>query len=460
MDTSNVLELIDIRKSFPGVSALQGVTFRVRHGEVHALVGENGAGKSTLLKIVSGAIAKDSGIMRVNGVEVHPSDPNHARRLGINLVHQELQQIPELTVAQNIFLSREPTYPAGIFVNRRLCNQESRDLLQKFGIRIDVKRPIKSFGIADRQMIEIAKAILGDARLIAFDEPTSALSEAEISNLFRMIRALREQGVGIIYVSHRLEEIREVADRVTVLRDGRLIGELPIQEARQDVIVRMMVGRELETDEKGGHGKRGDGWTPKGGEQDIPILKVHNLNNPRVRNVSFELRSGEILGIAGLVGSGRTEMVRAIYGADKATGAIFIGGKRLRQGSPGDAIANGMGFLPEDRKSQGLLSLLSVKVNIALSSLRKMGHFGFVTSRSMTEPARTLMVSLKVEPPFPDRLVMHLSGGNQQKVVLARWLLASSNILIFDEPTRGIDVGATKTNASAAAHSVNSENAR
>lgn len=448
MSSPYVIELIDIWKSFPGVLALQGVSLRVRSGEVHALVGENGAGKSTLLKIVSGIIQKDSGSIRMLDREISPTDPNHARRLGISFVHQELQQVPELTVAENIFLSRERTYPGRIFVDRRRCSRESQELLSQFSLTLDVRRPIKTFGIADRQMIEIAKAILGDARLIAFDEPTSALSEAETGNLFRMIRELRNRGVGIIYVSHRLEEIKEIADRVTVLRDGRLIGELPIEQANHATIVKMMVGHELELElednQDGIHSEKASSSFDKENLLDskVEVLKVVNLKNSFVHNVSFSLFRGEILGVAGLVGSGRTELVRAVYGADKASAEIYVRGKRVRFHSPKDAIANGIGFLPEDRKLHGLLRLLSVKINIALASLKVMGRLGFLTSRDMTNPSRVLVNSLKIEPPFLDRLVMNLSGGNQQKVVLARWLLARSDILIFDEPTRGIDVGA------------------
>jgi len=756
MSETYVLELIGISKSFPGVLALRDVTIRVRPGEVHALVGENGAGKSTLLKVMFGVIPPDAGKILMDGKEISPDNPSHAQRLGISLVHQELQQIPELNVAQNIFLARELTYKGGVIVNRGRSFREAQNLLHRIGMDLNVKAQIKNLSIAERQMVEIAKALLGQARVIAFDEPTSSLTNVEIDTLFEVIRELKTQGVGIIYVSHRLEEIMQIADRVTVLRDGQLVGEAPIQAIDQATIVRMMVNKQILEDRKVGttfevpspskHYKVGalvkflgnpfwyllakgmreecekynlffdvrtaqsesdrrgqlaamegmleEGFDallispqtdtnlisaverararslllvnvndavladaehfvgpnqfecgvraanyfikmcPGGGSvaviegqagvyateqrtrgfkdtlpstkfkvvasvsgewdyqksqevaasilkqypdligfycnndvmalgvveavkaanllgkvivigndgispaynsiraneitgtvdlfpeqigkvavrvaisllegQKVPrnvytpqnLITLHNINQPldlpygervqaalvqeevskraplevgiveeavqpvsedlvsveevlrvvnlrskKLKGVSFSLYKGELLGISGLVGSGRTETVRAIYGADPAEGEVYIRGKKVHIHSPEDAVKKGIGFLPEDRKASGLLPLLSVKMNISLASLPKMALLGFLNLSEITKESERYVESLHIQPPYLDRLVMNLSGGNQQKVILARWLLANSEILIFDEPTRGIDVG-------------------
>lgn len=753
MAETYTLELINIRKSFPGVVALKDVTLRARPGEVHALVGENGAGKSTLLKIMFGIEKPDSGDILLDGKPIVPDNPSHAQHLGISLVHQELQQIPELSVAQNIFLARELTYPGNFFVNRGNSEKQAAELLQRIGIKLNVKAPIKSYSIAERQMVEIAKALMGNTRVIAFDEPTSSLTPVETEKLFAVIRDLKAQGVAIIYVSHRLEEIMTIADRVTVLRDGQLVGEAPIQDVDQAAIVRMMINRDsmedrldqalfaipnpsrayrigavvkylgnpywrqlakgMETEankyglnltvraadsetnpvgqlavtaellasgcdallfspqtdlnlmpaiEKaraagvvlvnvhdavipnaehfvganqydtgalaagyftrvlpaGGkvaviEGQPGvyateqrtrgfvdtlpgsrfsvvarvpgnwdrdqarqaaetllkqhpdlagfycnndtmalgamdaikaagqlgnviamgtDGisdayesiragelagtidslpeqtgqiamrvaialleqqkapqsvYTPQNlvtlNNIDYPasspypngdqasaagagskpglalahtdlrtaampptraeeVLRVVNIHNRKLKGASFALYKGELLGISGLVGSGRTELMRAIYGADPAEGEIYVSGQKVTIRSPQDAIAHGIGFLPEDRKLSGLLRLLSLKINITLPSLPGMDKLGMLNKGAMASASQEYVKALDIQPPFLDRPVMTLSGGNQQKTILARWLLVNSDILIFDEPTRGIDVGA------------------
>ena len=447
MPQEPALELIDISKSFPGVNALQEVTLRIQPGEVHALVGENGAGKSTLLKIMFGIEHKDAGEIRLAGQVVTPRSPSHAQHLGISLVHQELQLIPELNAAQNIFLGREVSYPGWLFVNKGRSQAEARALLAKIGMYdFNVQHPVRTLSTAQRQMVEIAKALYGNAKVIAFDEPTSSLTTVETELLFGVIRDLRAAGVGIIYVSHRLEEIMTIADRVTVLRDGRLVGSAPIAELDQRAIVSMMVGRrvlEMEESEEQHAVAAAKAAAVEPTEARHEMLRVVNLTDgKKLKPASFQLYAGEILGIAGLVGSGRTELMRALYGADPAEGEVYVAGKRAKIHQPSDAIAAGIGLLPEDRKIQGLLRELSVKLNITISSLDRMKVAGFMKTSEINAASRKYVELLNISPPQIDRLVRNLSGGNQQKVVLAKWLCAGSNVVIFDEPTRGVDVGA------------------
>ena len=440
------LELINITKSFPGVNALQDVTMRIKAGEVHALVGENGAGKSTLLKIMFGIERKDAGEIRLMGADVTPRNPSHAQHLGISLVHQELQLIPELNAAQNIFLGREVTYPGWLFVDKGKSQARARALLAKIGMHdFDVRSPVRMLSVAQRQMVEIAKALFGNAKVIAFDEPTSSLTTVETDLLFNVIRDLRARGVGIIYVSHRLEEIKLIADHVTVLRDGSLVGDVPIASVDQAEIVRMMVGAkmlELEEAEEEHTVALALAADRASGERQ-EVLRVVNLNDgKKIKNVSFALYHGEILGIAGLVGSGRTELMRALFGADPAEGEVFVENKLVKIRQPSDAIKAGIGFLPEDRKVHGLLRELSVKLNVAVTSLDRMKRAGLMNFDAINAAGRKYVSLLNIQPPQIDRLVRNLSGGNQQKVVLAKWLCVGSQIVIFDEPTRGIDVGA------------------
>jgi ribose transport system ATP-binding protein len=449
MEQDIAVELIGLTKSFPGVRALNGVSLAVRKGEVHALVGENGAGKSTLLKILSGAVIPDSGHIRKNGKEIKITSPTEAHRLGISLVYQELQQVPELSVAQNIFLAREPTYLSGLIVDKRESEREALALLKYIGVDLDVRVPIKSLGIADRQMIEIAKALLGQSDVIAFDEPTSSISKIETDNLFKVIRELRDRGVGIIYVSHRLNEIGEIADRVTILRDGELVISGLISEFSQKDIVKYMVGRDLDKTEtalKAQIDRTSDATNDDNasgmGVARHEVIRVESLGNAKVKDISFSLFEGEILGIAGLVGSGRTEMVRAIYGADPATGEVFLEGKKVSIKSPKEAIALGIGLIPEDRKGQAILRMMPVRINIILASLKMAEVFGVISKRRMIEAVSPIIESLNIRASSLERPIVNLSGGNQQKAVVGRSLLAQSKILIFDEPTRGIDVGA------------------
>ena len=447
MSQEFALELIDISKRFPGVDALQDVTLRIQPGEVHALVGENGAGKSTLLKIMFGIEHKDAGEIRLAGHVVTPRSPSHAQHLGISLVHQELQLIPELNAAQNIFLGREVSYPGWLFVNKGKSQAAARALLGKIGMHaFNVRQPVRLLSTAQRQMVEIAKALYGNAKIIAFDEPTSSLTTVETDLLFDVIRDLRAAGVGIIYVSHRLEEVMTIADRVTVLRDGRLVGSAPIAELDQRAIVRMMVGRrvlEMEESEEQHALAAAKAASTEADAARREMLRVVNLSDgKKLKPASFHLYAGEILGIAGLVGSGRTELMRALFGADPSVGEVYVEGRLVKIRQPSDAIAAGIGLLPEDRKIQGLLRELSVKLNITMPSLERMKVAGFMKSGEINATSRRYVERLNISPPQIDRLVRNLSGGNQQKVVLAKWLCAGSNIVIFDEPTRGVDVGA------------------
>lgn len=445
MSTNYAVELLNISKSFPGVSALQDVSLRVKSGEIHALVGENGAGKSTLLKIMFGIEQKDAGEIRLRGQSIAPRNPSHAQTLGISLVHQELQLIPELNATQNIFLGREQSHPGWLFVNRRKSEERARQLLAKIGMHdFDLRRPVRLLSVAQRQMIEIAKALLGNASVIAFDEPTSSLSIVETERLFAIIRELRSQGVGIIYVSHRLEEIMNIADRVTVLRDGRLVDDVAIDTVDQPAIVRMMVGRSMADFESNeAHHARSLVNEAAQPRQRQEVLRVVGLtDNKKLKATSFSLYQGEILGIAGLVGSGRTELMRALFGAEHATGEVFVDGKQIKIHQPADAIKAGIGFLPEDRKIQGLLRELSLKLNVTITSLARMSRLGWMKPAAINSVSQEYVQQLNIVPPNLERRVRNLSGGNQQKVVLAKWLCASSSILIFDEPTRGIDIGA------------------
>lgn len=426
-----LLALTNITKSFPGVQALQDVHFELRAGEVHALVGENGAGKSTLLKILFGVYQPDGGKIYINGRAVEIHTPKAANRAGIAMIHQELQQVPELTAAQNIFLG-QPITRAGIFKDSRAMRETARDLLRRLKADIDVTVPVKTLSVAQRQIIEIARALLGEARIIAMDEPTSSLTPTEFTHLIDVIRDLRRDGVGIIYVSHRLGELFEIADRATVLRDGRYVGTVDIDTVEQGDIVRMMVGRDLESAQ---HHTSASSKV---------LLEISNLSwGERIKDVSFELRQGEILGISGLVGAGRTELVRLIAGLYRPThGTIVLRGKPMVFKNPRQAINAGIGLLPEDRKKQGILPLLPVSINTSLPVLRRFQRAGFVNNTQRQNTVKATVQQVNLRPPNITRPIRNFSGGNQQKAIIARWLVANSDILIFDEPTRGIDVGA------------------
>jgi ribose transport system ATP-binding protein len=428
-----ILEMRGISKSFPGVHALDKVDLSVRRGEIHCLLGENGAGKSTLIKILAGAYQKDEGEIIINGKRVEHLNPHVSQQLGISVIYQELELVPNLTVAENILLGRTPEGLPGGFVSWKKTFEAAQRILDDLGVDIDPRARVRSLGVAQQQMTEIAKALSRDAEVIVMDEPTSALTEQEIPQLFNAMRRLKAQNRSVIYISHRLQELAEIGDVATILRDGTLVGTVPIAGTPIDRIITMMVGRELrekfpkETVEIGGE-----------------IMRVEGLRRDSVlHDISFTLHRGEILGVAGLVGSGRTEMARAIFGADPINaGTIAIEGQPVRISSPTDAIRAGIGLLTEDRKQQGLILIQSVENNITLPSLIRFSPNTFIQRGEEDKAATDLVKSLGIKTPALSQAVKYLSGGNQQKVVVAKWVCGRSKILIFDEPTRGIDVGA------------------
>jgi len=426
-----VLVMERITKTFPGVRALDGVTLEVRRGEVHALVGENGAGKSTLVKILAGALLRDQGEIRIDGRPVEIRSPHAAQQLGVSMIYQEFNLVSYLTVAANIFLGREPQVAPGI-IDRGRIYREAQAVLDRLGVQIDVHVPVSRLSVAQQQMVEIAKAISSNAKLIVMDEPSATLTEYELARLFELIRALRGDGVSIIYISHRLEEIFEIADRVTVLRDGKLIGTHLVHDVTKDDIIHMMVGRQLTAQIP----KR----TVRIGKE---VMRVEGLSGGIVRDVSFAVRAGEIVCLTGLVGAGRSEVARMIFGAHPRTGGrILLSGQEVRIRTPREAIRRGIGFVTEDRKAQGLVLGLTVRANITLANLDLLSHYGLIRRQQERSAAGRFIHSLRIRTPSPEQLVRNLSGGNQQKVVLAKWLLTESRVLLFDEPTRGIDVGA------------------
>lgn len=426
-----VLELHKINKTFPGVVALDEVDFYLREGEVHVLIGENGAGKSTLVKIISGAYQKDSGEIFIHGKNVEIKSPKHAIELGIGIIYQELNLISHLTAAENIFLGREKTNLIGLIDKKSIINS-SQKYLGELGLNIDCDIPVKNFGIAQQQMIEVAKALSLGANILIMDEPTSALSETEIKQLFNSIRKLKEEGVSIIYISHRLEELFEIGDRLTVLRDGKFIATKEISEITKPDLIKLMVNRELK-----------ELFPKHTAKSENEILRVEGLILKNAHNkISFSLYRGEILGIAGLLGSGRTELARALFGLDKNdSGKIYIKGIRVKINSPRDAIKNRIGFLTEDRKSQGLVLVLSMKENISLANLDFLSTLGIINNKKESEEAKNYTNKLNIKATGLNDKVINLSGGNQQKVILAKWLSSKADIFIFDEPTRGIDIG-------------------
>ncbi|MGN0185307.1 MAG: sugar ABC transporter ATP-binding protein [Aristaeellaceae bacterium] len=422
-----------IDKSFPGVHALDHVNLEVRRGEVHALMGENGAGKSTLMKVLTGIYTKDSGTITYEGKEVEFHGPKEAQEAGIVIVHQELNMMNHLTVAQNIFIGRE--FMKGGIIDDAKMNEESRKLFDQLGIKIDPTEKMGNLTVGKQQMCEIAKAISHKAKVIIFDEPSAALTEAEIEELFKIIRDLRDKQLGIVYISHRMDEIKVITDRVTVMRDGGYVGTLITKDCTKDDIINMMVGRVIYEDPK----------TKSMVPPDAPVvLKVEHLNAGKmVQDVSFELHKGEILGFSGLMGAGRTETARALFGADpKESGDIYVNGKKVDIKSPKDAVALGIGYLSEDRKRYGIVVDKSVAENSTMAHLKNFVKGLFIDKKKEVAATEDYIKRLNTKTPSTDQLVVNLSGGNQQKVVLAKWLVKDCDILIFDEPTRGIDVGA------------------
>jgi len=434
MGAEKVLEMKNITKTFPGVKALDKVNFSLKKGEVHALLGENGAGKSTLMKVLNGIHQRDEGEIILRGKSVEFNDTKEAQNAGLAIIHQELELIPHLNVAENIFLGREEK--KGVFIDYKKLYQNTEDVLNMLGVNIDPKSKIKDLNIGSQQMVEIAKAVSQDAEILVMDEPTSSLTNQEIEILFKLIERLKDQDIAIVYISHRLEEVFEICDRVTVLRDGEFVGEVETVETDEDELINMMVGRTIED--------RFPKMEFNPGEE---ILKIDNLSVPdEIINASFSLRKGEILGVAGLMGSGRTELAKSIFGVFKRkTGEIYYRGEILEINSPADAINNGIYYLSEDRKEEGLILGLSVANNISISVLKKMLKANtFINSASEKELAQKYIKDLNIKTPSENQLVKNLSGGNQQKVVISKLLSTKPEVVILDEPTRGIDVGAKR----------------
>jgi ABC-type sugar transport system ATPase subunit len=433
MQENELLSMRGIKKAFPGVQALSGVDFSLRAGEVMALVGENGAGKSTLMRVLAGAHRADAGEIHLNGQQVNISDPKHAIRLGIAVIYQELNLAEKLSVAENIFVGREPRTSMG-GVDFKKMQADTRVLLDRLSVRVDPTIEVRRLSVARKQMVEIAKALSLNARIIVMDEPTSSLTENEVEVLLNLIRWLRSEGVTVVYVSHRMDEIFRISDRITVLRDGRLLGVRETKKTTPDEIVSMMVGRKLED-------FYGRGIAHKFGDT---VLQVRNLSQKgRLYDINFSVRAGEILGLAGLVGAGRTEVARAVFGIDrKETGEVFIAGKQVDCTSPQVAIKAGLGYLPEDRKLQALFLGLAVRANITAASMEDITNMGFLDFGKERETSTYYIKALNIRTPSMDQRVRNLSGGNQQKVVLAKWLAVKPKVIILDEPTRGVDVGA------------------
>ena len=428
-----ILKMQGIQKHFSGVHALKGVNFELKAGEVHALMGENGAGKSTLIKVLCGIHMRDGGSIELFGEEVSFNNIAESQEAGISVIHQELNMMNHLTVAQNMFIGREIKH--GAFIDDKAMEREAQGLFDKMGVKIDPSVKLGSLTVGKQQMVEIAKAISRECKLLVLDEPTAALTLPEVEELFKIMNELREKGIGMIYISHRMDEINRISDRVTVMRDGEYVGTVNTADVTKDDIVKMMVGRVIMGEQKAAS------TCPA----DAPILlEVKNLNaGKEVKNVSFTLRKGEILGFAGLMGAGRTEVARALYGADpKQTGEIFLNGKKIKIKTPEQAVKHGICYLSEDRKRYGLMLDKSVTQNTVIASVDDFISAGLINDNKMRDASAEKNALLRTKTPSMEQLLKNLSGGNQQKVIIARWLMKNSDIFIFDEPTRGIDVGA------------------
>ena len=432
-DSTPLLQMRGISKRYPGVVALDNVDFEVAPGEVHALVGENGAGKSTLMKILAGAEKADTGEILLNGRPIHITSPQAAMDLGINIIYQEFNLVPHLSAAENIYLGREPSAAIPGFINFKKLYGDAENVMSSLGVAVDVRAEVSRLSVAQQQMVEIGKATSRNSVTIAMDEPSATLTDHELRNLFELIRSLKKQGVGIIYISHRMEEIFDICDRVTVLRDGHFIATKRIEELDREAVIKMMVGRELT-----------ESIPKKPAPKGEPLLEVKGLTRKGVfEDISFTVHRGEVVGIGGLVGAGRTEVARALFGADPIdSGEIWFEGKKIHPRSPREAIAAGIGLVPEDRKTLGLVLTMAVRENTTLANLDLLTMLGFVNRKKENEVAEKYVKDLRVRTPGIEQEVKNLSGGNQQKVVLAKWLFTQSKLLIFDEPTRGIDVGA------------------
>src|SRR5581483_2730335 len=431
--TQPLLQLRGISKSFPGVRALDNISFDVLPGEVHALLGENGAGKSTLIKIIAGVYRPDAGEILLDGSPVHFSDPGQAQAKGIAAIYQELSLYPELTVAENIFMGHAPRGRFGA-IDWTAMNQQARDILASLEIDgLDVTRKVGALTVGNRQRVEIAKALSQNARILIMDEPTAALTETDVQSLFNTVRLLRGRGVGIIYISHRLQEVFILADRVSVLRDGHYVGTRLVSETTEDSLVSMMVGRTI------------DDMFPKLPTTiKEPVLEVRNLwRKPLIKDVSMQVRAGEIVGLAGLVGSGRSELAQVIFGMTPPDGGqILIDGKPVQIKNPGQAMKLGIAYVPEDRGLQGLIRQMKIRENISLAVLRALVRGPFIDNRAERNLATRMIEQLSIRAYSPEQIVNKLSGGNQQDVVVSKWLAGRPRVLIMDEPTRGVDVGA------------------
>lgn len=428
-----VLSLEHVSKSFPGVKALSEVSLNIYGGEVHALCGENGAGKSTLMKILSGAYRKDSGTIRINGQEVTIDSTRASEELGISIIYQELNQVNGLTVAENIYLGRQPLRHGRILWKKMF--QDAQTLLDRLAIHLDAREKTGNLTIAQRQLVEIAKAVSMNAKVVIMDEPTSSLTSAETDILFQIIDTLKKAQTAIIFITHRMDEIYRICDRLSVLRDGCYIGTGLIREITKEELIRMMIGRELTQQ-----------YPERSAEVGNEILRVENLSDGKlVKDISFSLREGEVLGFSGLVGAGRTETMRMIFGVDRRqTGRIYIGGREVQIQSPRDGIRHKIGFVTENRKEEGLLLTMACSFNTTLAALKKLKKYGMLSLRREREVMTEYVKKLRIATPSTTQKAGLLSGGNQQKVVLAKWLFTDCDIIILDEPTRGIDVGAKR----------------
>ena len=430
MEERNILELKHISKQYTGVKALDDVSISFRRGEVHALMGENGAGKSTLIKTLSGAIQPNDGEIVFEGTTYTHMEPHQAMELGIHVIYQEFNMMPELSVAENIFMGQQ--LGGGVLFNKSITEERAQKILDGMHVKINAKETVKNLSVANMQLVEIAKALTRDVKVLVMDEPTAPLTDAEVETLFEIVQMLKSKGVTIIYISHRIAEVFQISDRVSVLRDGRFIKTVMTNEVDRDELIRLMVGREVS-----------DTYPKRDFAPGEVVLELRDVCGNGVENVSFAVRSGEIFGLSGLVGAGRTETMRMIFGADPIdSGEVLLNGQPVHPKHPAEAVKLGIGLIPEDRKQQGLLLDLPIFTNISMATMRDISHFTVVNSRAEKENVNRLVEAVTIKTPSIAQLVRNLSGGNQQKVVLAKWLAANCKVLILDEPTRGIDVGA------------------
>ncbi len=430
MEERNILELKHISKQYTGVKALDDVSISFRRGEVHALMGENGAGKSTLIKTLSGAIQPNDGEIVFEGTTYTHMEPHQAMELGIHVIYQEFNMMPELSVAENIFMGQQ--LGGGVLFNKSITEERAQKILDGMHVKINARETVKNLSVANMQLVEIAKALTRDVKVLVMDEPTAPLTDAEVETLFEIVQMLKSKGVTIIYISHRIAEVFQISDRVSVLRDGRFIKTVMTNEVDRDELIRLMVGREVS-----------DTYPKRDFAPGEVVLELRDVCGNGVENVSFAVRSGEIFGLSGLVGAGRTETMRMIFGADPIdSGEVLLNGQPVHPKHPAEAVKLGIGLIPEDRKQQGLLLDLPIFTNISMATMRDISHFTVVNSRAEKENVNRLVEAVTIKTPSIAQLVRNLSGGNQQKVVLAKWLAANCKVLIFDEPTRGIDVGA------------------